>query len=228
MVIVSFSALSLLPAVLLQVALQAKRPAIVVAGYIVSACAVALHCDSLHQRAVVLVAVGFGLLTVIAFFLVRREWISLGCLLLFTSSFLHFGYQHVSSPWAAEITWHHIGIPVVLVVLLQDYRFLLLDAFVWFLVNFGLAAAYIATLLLLNRRFLWLDTHSLQHVFDRNHAGGAMLVPHSVCLSAKRAASPGGTRYFPPPASGELRGRYCEPGIDDAIGRRSLAGAAGR
>jgi two-component system, LytTR family, sensor kinase len=157
-VIVSFSALSLLPAVLLQVALQGKRPVIVVAGYVVSACAVVLHCDSLHQMAVLLVAAGFGLLIVIAFFLVGREWISLGCLLLFTSSFLHFGYQHVSSPWAAEITWHHIGIPVVLIVLLQDYRFLLLDAFVRFLVNFGLAAVYIATLLLLNRRFLWLDT----------------------------------------------------------------------
>ncbi|HMJ60628.1 MAG TPA: histidine kinase [Bryobacteraceae bacterium] len=156
-VIVSFSALSLLPAVLLQVALQGKHPAIVVAGYIVSASAVVLHCGDLHQMAVVLIAAGFGLLTVVAFFLVRQEWISLGCLLLFTTSFLHFGYQHVSSPWAAEITWHHVGIPVVLIVLLQDYRFLLLDAFVRFLVNFGLAAAYIATLLLLNRKFLWLD-----------------------------------------------------------------------
>src|SRR4051812_28934984 len=75
---------------------------------------------------------------------------------LFTSSFLHFGYEHVRSPWAAEITWHHIGIPVALIVLLQDYRFLLLDTFVRFLVNFGLATAYIATILVLNRRFrLW-------------------------------------------------------------------------
>jgi two-component system, LytTR family, sensor kinase len=157
-VIFSFSALSLLPAVLLHVALQGKRPTIVVAGYIVSACAVVLHFDNLQQSAVVLIAAGFGLLTVVAFFLERREWISLGCLLLFTSSFLHFGYQHVSSPWAAEITWHHVGIPVVLIVLLQDYRFLLLDAFVRFLVNFGLAATYIATLLLLNRKFFWWDT----------------------------------------------------------------------
>lgn len=157
-VIVSFSALSLLPGVLLQVALQGKRRALTTAGYIVSVCAVVLHCNSLHQMAVVLIAAGFGVLTVVAFFLVRQEWISLGCLLLFTTSFLHFGYQHVSSPWTAEITWHHVGIPVALIVLLQDYRFLLLDAFVRFLVNFGLAAAYIATLLLLNRRFPWWDT----------------------------------------------------------------------
>ncbi len=52
------------------------------------------------------------------------EWFSLACLLLFASSFPHFGYEHSRSPWAAEITWHHIGIPVALVVILQDYRFL--------------------------------------------------------------------------------------------------------
>jgi two-component system, LytTR family, sensor kinase len=155
----SFSVLSLLPAVLLQVALQGKQPAIAIAGFAVSACAVLLHCSelfshsfALHQLALFLIAIGFGVLTVIAFLIRRKtEWISLGCLLLFTTSFLHFGYQHVSSPWAAEITWHHIGIPVVLIVLLQDYRFLLLDTFVRFLVNFGLAAVYIVTLLALNQ-----------------------------------------------------------------------------
>jgi two-component system, LytTR family, sensor kinase len=174
--VVSFSALSLLPAVLLQVALKGRWRAIAMAGYLVSACAVALHFARLHQMAVVLIAIGFGILTIVAFFLVRREWISLGCLLLFTTSFLHFGYQHVSSPWAAEITWHHVGIPVVLIVLLQDYRFLLLDTFVRFLVNFGLAAAYIATLLLLNRRFLWWDAiHSSMFSF------GITLV--ALCLS---------------------------------------------
>jgi two-component system, LytTR family, sensor kinase len=175
-VVISFSALSLLPAVLLQVALKGRHRAIAVAGYLVSACAVILHFAGLHQIAVVLIAAGFGLLTVVSFFLVRREWISLGCLLLFTSSFLHFGYQHVSSPWAAEITWHHVGIPVVLIVLLQDYRFLLLDAFVRFLVNFGLAAAYIATLLMLNRRFLWWDA-----IRSSMFSTGIALV--AVCLS---------------------------------------------
>jgi signal transduction histidine kinase len=190
---VSFSVLSLLPAVLLQVALQGKHRLIVTAGYAVSTCAVALHFGELaypsvglHQAALVSIAAGFGLLTVIAF-LVRRkhrtdgqtdaaEWISLGCLLLFTSSFLHFGYQHVSSPWAAEITWHHIGIPVALIVLLQDYRFLLLDTFVRFLVNSGLAAVYVATLLALNQRFRWRESiHSSMFLI------GMMLV--ALCLS---------------------------------------------
>jgi len=169
----SFSVLSLLPAVLLQVAMQGKHRAIAMAGYAVSAGAILLHvCEllspgsSLRQIALFLIAGGFGLLTVIAF-LTRKEprsdkpaelaeWISLGCLLLFTTSFLHFGDQHVASPWSAEVTWHHIGIPVALTVLLQDYRFLLLDTFIRFLVNFGMAAVYIATLLTLNQSFrLW-------------------------------------------------------------------------
>jgi LytS/YehU family sensor histidine kinase len=86
----------------------------------------------------------------------KSESISLGCLLLFTISFLHFGYPHAGSLWSAEITWHHIGIPVALIVLLRDYRFLLLDAFIRFLVNSGLAAVYIVVVLILNQRFrLW-------------------------------------------------------------------------
>ncbi len=168
----SFSILSLLPAVLLQVALQGQQR-FVVAGYLVSGCAIALHSAellypsiSLHQAALMSVVIGFGILTTIALLVRYRrradqlpekaEAISLGCLLLFTSSFLHFGYQHLTSPWAVEIAWHHIGIPVALIVLLQDYRFLLLDAFIRFLVNFALAAVYVSTLLVLNQSFrLW-------------------------------------------------------------------------
>ena len=169
----SFSMLSLLPAVLFQVAVQGRHRIVVAAGYVVSACAVALHfCEpfsgtaGLHQAGLVSVVFGFGVLTITAFLLGRRsggrmpaeksEWLSLGCLLLFTSSFLHFGYQHFRSPWAAEIAWHHIGIPVALIVLLGDYRFLLLDTFIRFLVNSGLAALYIAVVLVLGQKFrLW-------------------------------------------------------------------------
>jgi two-component system LytT family sensor kinase len=176
-VTVSFSMLSLLPAVLLQVAVHGQHRLIVAAGYVVSACAVALHLSELfssnmglHQAGLVSIAFGFGILTVTVFLLQSRrwrgmlaersEWISLACLLLFTSSFLHFGYRHTSSPWAAEITWHHIGIPVALIVLLRDYRFLLLDTFIRFLVNSGLAAAYVTAVLVLSQRFrVWDDIH---------------------------------------------------------------------
>ncbi len=173
----SFAILSLLPAVLLQVVLQGRYTPIVLAGYAVSVVAVGLHFSELlfpstpfHQAALVVIAAGFGLLTVIAFLKQRADrkdeegerpdLIVLGSLLLFASSFLHFGYQHVSSPWAAEIAWHHIGIPVALVILLQDYRFLLLDTFVRFLVNFGLAAIYVGGVLTLLQKFrFWDVTH---------------------------------------------------------------------
>ena len=167
---VSFSMLSLLPAVLLQVAVQGQQPRVVSVGYVVSISAVALHFSELfssnlglHQAGLVLIVAGFAVLTVTAFLskyrplskvpMERSEWISLACLLLFTSSFVHFGYQHISSPWAAEIAWHHIGIPVAVIVLLRDYRFLLLDTFIRFLVNSGLAAVYVATILVLTERF---------------------------------------------------------------------------
>jgi signal transduction histidine kinase len=56
-------------------------------------------------------------------------------------SFVHFGAGHASQAWSAELLVHHAGIPLALFVLLQDYRFVLLDAFVRFLANAFLAAA---------------------------------------------------------------------------------------
>ena len=168
----SFGILSMLPAVLLQVVLHGSRPWIVQAGYVVSAVAVILHFGELflptnpvlHHAALLLIAIGFAVLTVVAFVARRKQpvesppgtsdWVLLGALLVFSSSFLHFGYEHVSSPWAVEIAWHHIGIPVALIVLLQDYRFLLLDTFIRFLINSSLAAIYIAALITLGQRFL--------------------------------------------------------------------------
>src|SRR5208283_2724215 len=147
-----------------------KQRAIVVSGYAVSVSAIVLHFIelftmslALHQAALIAVAAGFGVLTVASFVLrngfhlrrlsERSDWLTFPCLLLFTTSFLHFGYGHVGSPWTGEIAWHHIGIPVALIVLLQDYRFLLLDTFVRFVSNAALAVAYVTLLLFLNRRF---------------------------------------------------------------------------
>lgn len=140
----SFSMLTMLPAVLLQVAVRARHRVITALGYLLSTAAMSLHVAELfsgssflHQTSLLVVAVGFACLSGVAlitdWFLSgkpdRSQCISLICLFLFTSSFLHFGYDHTSSPWAAEITWHHIGVPVALIVLLKDYRFLLLDTF---------------------------------------------------------------------------------------------------
>src|ERR1035437_7870037 len=51
------------------------------------------------------------------------------------ASFVHFGNGHASQVWSSELVVHPAGIPLALLVLLQDYRFLLLDAFVRFLAN---------------------------------------------------------------------------------------------
>ena len=69
------------------------------------------------------------------------------CLALFAMSFLHFGTGHASQAWSSELFIHHAGIPLALFVLLQDYRFVLLDAFVRFLAN-ALLAAVLACLVI--------------------------------------------------------------------------------
>jgi len=159
MVAISFSALSLLPAVLLQLSLGDSQPAVVAGGYVLSAAAVAMHFweiagngAKLHQLALLLITVGFLALTAVAVtgVAIRRGPLRRSggvriaaamCLALFAMSFVHFGAGHASQAWSAELLVHHAGIPLALFVLLQDYRFVLLDAFVRFLANAFLAAA---------------------------------------------------------------------------------------
>jgi two-component system, LytTR family, sensor kinase len=162
----SFSVLSLLPAVLLQAWLDGRRPALAATGYALSGVAIALHWreiyttgGDLHQVALLLTTVGFLALTAIAVIgaVVERESDPGGspgaqsgpsgariagsmCLALFAMSFLHFGHGHVHQAWSSELVVHHAGIPLALFVLLQDYRFVLLDAFMRFLANALLAA----------------------------------------------------------------------------------------
>jgi two-component system LytT family sensor kinase len=152
----SFSVLSLLPAVLLHISLQSRHRFIWISGYAVSAIAVMLHIGDLatgasrfHYAAILLVTIGFTALTTAS---VIQEALSgahdgsgkrlVGAmvLFLFAISFAHFGSTHDIKAWSGEAALHHAGIPLALFVLLQDYRFLLLDAFIRFLVNGALAA----------------------------------------------------------------------------------------
>ena len=152
----SFSVLSLLPAVLLHVWLEDGRRGLVVAGYVLSAAAVVMHFQeiggggaALHQSALLLITVGFLLLTGAAVVLRGgggRMAASMS-LALFAMSFVHFGEGHAAQAWSGELFIHHAGIPLALFVLLQDYRFVLLDAFVRFLANALLAAVLTAGLL---------------------------------------------------------------------------------
>src|SRR3984885_13061814 len=152
----SFSVLSLLPAVLLHISLRSRHRALWMTGYAVSVVAIGLHIGDLvtsaprfHYAALLLVTIGFGVLTTVC---VALEAFSgpkdgsgprlLGAmvLFLFAISFVHFESAHDIKAWSGEAALHHAGIPLALFVLLQDYRFLLLDAFIRFLVSAGLAA----------------------------------------------------------------------------------------
>src|ERR1039458_589771 len=111
-VAVSFSLLSLLPAVLLHLSLEDSQPALIVCGYGFSAIAVGMHFweilgngAALHQMALLLITVGFLLLAGLA--AGRIAWagnarasgarmVAAMCLALFAMSFVHFGSRHGS------------------------------------------------------------------------------------------------------------------------------------
>jgi len=157
-VAVSFSLLSLLPAVLLQVSVEGSWPPVVGAGYLLSAAAIVMHFRELqrdgavlHQRALLLITVGFLLLALAVVVrtalrsssanpLSGTRLVASMSLALFAMSFVHFGTGHAGQAWSSELIVHHAGIPLALFVLLQDYRFVLLDAFIRFLANALLAA----------------------------------------------------------------------------------------
>lgn len=152
----SFSALSLLPAVLFHVSLDGRR-GLVATGYLLSTAAVAMHSLELirpypgfHKVGLALITAGFLVLTLVAAAGLARgsergrvappRLLVTMCLALFSLSFVHFhsAGEHGGSP--LELLLHHAGIPLALFILLQDYRFVLVDAFVRFLANALLAA----------------------------------------------------------------------------------------
>lgn len=152
----SFSVLSLLPAVLLHISLGAHRRLLWVSGYVLSFAAITLHIadlitrsSRLHFAALLVVTVGFAILTAISVALEMRQkngaaisrLVGAMVLFLFAISFAHFSSEQAHQAWSKEIALHHAGIPLALFVLLQNYRFLLLDAYLRFVVNATLAAA---------------------------------------------------------------------------------------
>jgi two-component system, LytTR family, sensor kinase len=153
LVALTFSILSVLPAVLLNISLRDRLPAVSVCGYALSGVAVAMHfwevrehSPTLHQTALQIITVGFLVLTAATF--ARKPEGRSGaarisaamCMALFAMSFVHFGPGHGHEAWSSELFLHHAGIPVALFLLLQDYRFVLLDAFIRFAANGILAA----------------------------------------------------------------------------------------
>jgi hypothetical protein len=101
-----------------------------------------------HGAALLLVTIGFVLLPAVAANTLRRQQRALSrvlvpmALVLFAMSFVHFGDSHALHPWTAELALHHAGIPLALYIVLQEYRFLLLDVFLRALANAILAGVF--------------------------------------------------------------------------------------
>lgn len=160
LVALSTSLLSLLPAVLLHLSLAGRFRWIALAGYTTAVLSVAIHWSELfydapdnHRIALWATTLGFGALTplsaALAWFagdLDRKRIVSriLGSmsLFLFAMSFVHLGSAQPHASWPLELLAHHAGIPLALFVLLQDYRFLMLDAFIRFLANILFAGVF--------------------------------------------------------------------------------------
>ena len=163
---IGFSALSILPAVLLRLALAGRFPWLARSGALLSAVAVVAHVveyasqqTNLHRLGLFVITVGFGLLTTIAALAVfaprfkqptsrpiTSRLLATMSLFLLAISFAHFGDGHIDQAWSQELAFHHVGIPLALFVLMQEYRFVLLDAFVRFLAN-GLLAGVAGVLM---------------------------------------------------------------------------------
>ena len=152
-----FAVLSLLPAVLLHLSLDGRYAPIIASGYALSVITTGMHLGELlhpglgyQQRALVVITVGFAILTAISVAGVALQGHSdkrakasrifgAMCAALVAMSFVHLGSGQPLHAWSSELALHHAGIPLALFVLLQDYRFVLLDAFVRFLANVLLA-----------------------------------------------------------------------------------------
>ncbi|HLX44883.1 MAG TPA: histidine kinase [Bryobacteraceae bacterium] len=156
----AFSVLSLLPAVLFDLCLQDRFRVLVGMGYGLSAVTIGFHIAELfggslqnHRLGLALIPIGYGTLTCVAVIGVfasrdqnRRATTSrlVGSMSLFllAMSFAHLRSEPATQIWSHELAFHHAAIPLALLVLLTDYRFILLDAFLRFLANLLLAAVF--------------------------------------------------------------------------------------
>jgi len=156
-----FTALSFLPALLLHLCLETRFRSVIAVGYAFSILAAALHTAELfldaagfHLLGVWTIAAGFSALTAISIVMLLRSpgrshqsqrLAGSMALFLLAVSMSHFGIQ-AELAWPLELILHQAGIPLALVVLLQDVRFVLLDAFLRFLANVLLAGLLVGLL----------------------------------------------------------------------------------
>ncbi len=160
----SLAFLSMLPCTLLHSALGNEYRWLSAAGYTVGAAAAMIHVTNAlgvpvasPGTGLASINYGFGSLSVIGAVLLARggsqrtrsgmRTLAAMALFLLALSFVHFGRAHEPGAWLHELVFHHAGIPLALFVLLQDYRFLLMDVFVRLAGSVLLAAAVAGTIL---------------------------------------------------------------------------------
>ena len=137
-----------------------RFPVIVRLGYRLSSLAVLAHIvewfgntADFHRLGLTIITIGFGLLSIASVIAVlwsgeenprslSMRLLSAMSLFLLAISFVHFSHGKSSDAWSTELAVHHAGIPLALFIIMQDYRFVFLDAFVRFLVNGLLAVVF--------------------------------------------------------------------------------------
>ena len=161
---VSLAFLSLLPCTLLHSALGNEYRWLSAAGYAVGTAAATIHVTSAlgvpvasPDAGLASINYGFGALSVTGAVLLARSGshrtrsgmrtVAAMALFLLALSFVHFGRAHEPEAWLHELVFHHAGIPLALFVLLQDYRFLLMDVFVRLAGSLFLAGAFAGAIL---------------------------------------------------------------------------------
>ncbi len=143
LVAVSYSALGFLPSVVVHSAENEKRNSriLTVSAYCLSFFAAILHFQSAAQNgsapatfALQIQTIGSILLVCGLLFFNYKEklenktvWIA--ALLVFAVSALHLGEANESSSWFVEMIAHQSSLPLVLAILIQDYRFAFADIF---------------------------------------------------------------------------------------------------
>ena len=147
----SSSAFSVLPALLFDLVIRGTPAWAMRAGYLLSIAGAGLHLGELfsesavlHDAGLLVVAGGFGALGLYAAILRRRRALPALALLLLALSILHFAEDEQHTAWWVELLVHHAGIPLAMFVLLQDYRFVFLDALIRFLANILVALVFAA------------------------------------------------------------------------------------
>lgn len=157
--LLSFSSLSLLAPVLLHLWLNHRCP-LAVAGYLTGAVAVALHAAEIvlhrpqfHLYALSLMAVGLGGVTLVsAVHLVRsrnsdrqglvQRLLGAALLFIFIGTYVHMGLDQGAHTWSHELILHHASVPLALLIILRNHRFVLLDALIRFCANAVLAVLF--------------------------------------------------------------------------------------